>query len=52
MVVNCRSFFFGLIAIAAMLGTQLNDKVVNKELEVKTVVQLNKYICNVVQEVR
>lgn len=35
-----------------MLGTQLNDKVHSKEIEVKAIVQLDKYICNVIQETR
>ena len=38
--------------LAAMLATQLNDLVTSKEIEVKTVVQLDKYICNIIQETR
>ena len=35
-----------------MLATQLNDLVTSKEIEVKAVVQLDKYICNIIQETR
>ncbi|RMX48537.1 hypothetical protein pdam_00021595 [Pocillopora damicornis] len=37
---------------AAMLATQLNEMVTSEQLEVKAVIQLNKYICNVIQETR
>ena len=35
-----------------MLGTQLNDLVVSKQIEVKAVIQLDKYVCNTIQETR
>lgn len=37
---------------SAMLATQLNDLVTSKDVEVKAVVRLDKYICNVIQETR
>ncbi|EDO36119.1 predicted protein [Nematostella vectensis] len=41
-----------LIHTSAMLATQLNDKVTDGEIEVKAVVRLDKYICNIIQETR
>lgn len=35
-----------------MLATQLNDLVISKHIEAKAVVQLDKYICNIIQETR
>ena len=32
-----------------MLATQLNDKIANKDIEVKAIIRLDKYICNAVQ---
>ncbi|XP_015754913.1 PREDICTED: replication protein A 70 kDa DNA-binding subunit-like [Acropora digitifera] len=37
---------------SAMLATQLNDLVISKHIEAKAVVQLDKYICNIIQETR
>ena len=45
-------FIFSCVILAAMLATQLNDLVTSKEIEVKAVVQLDKYICNIIQETR
>lgn len=35
-----------------MLATQLNHLVLSKEIEVKAVIRLDKYICNIIQETR
>ena len=48
--INLFIIFF--LVLAAMLATQLNDLVTSKVLEVKAVVQLDKYICNIIQETR
>lgn len=40
------------VLTSAMLATQLNEMVTSEQLEVKAVIQLNKYICNVIQETR
>lgn len=40
------------VLTSAMLATQLNEMVTSEQLEVKSVIQLNKYICNVIQETR
>lgn len=37
---------------SAMLGTQLNDMVHDDMVEVKAVIQMNRYTCNVVQKTR
>ncbi|XP_068750637.1 replication protein A 70 kDa DNA-binding subunit-like [Montipora capricornis] len=37
---------------SAMLATQLNDLVTSKQIEVKAVIRLDKYICNIIQETR
>ncbi|XP_031572203.1 replication protein A 70 kDa DNA-binding subunit-like [Actinia tenebrosa] len=41
-----------LIHTSAMLATQLNDKVTEGEIEMKAVIRLDKYICNIIQETR
>ncbi|KAJ7377288.1 single-stranded DNA binding [Desmophyllum pertusum] len=40
------------IHTSAMLATQLNDLVISKQIEVKAVIRLDKYICNIIQETR
>jgi len=35
-----------------MLGTQLNDLVTSNQIDAKAVVQLDKYVCNTIQETR
>jgi len=37
---------------SAMLGTQLNDRVGEDSIEVKSVIQITRYTCNVIQETR
>ncbi|CAH3021049.1 unnamed protein product [Porites evermanni] len=37
---------------SAMLATQLNHLVLSQEIEVKAVIRLDKYICNIIQETR
>jgi len=37
---------------SAMLGTQLNDKVGDDLIEVKSVIRITRYTCNVIQETR
>lgn len=47
---RCLHLFF--LFLAAMLGTQLNDLVTSNQIDVKAVVQLDKYVCNTIQETR
>ena len=46
------SNFVLVVIVAAMLATQLNDLVISKQIEVKAVIRLDKYICNIIQETR
>lgn len=47
-----ESYAVVLFHTAAMLATQLNHLVLSKEIEVKAVIRLDKYICNIIQETR
>ena len=49
---NLHVLFFFFLFLAAMLGTQLNDLVTSNQIEAKAVVQLDKYVCNTIQETR
>ena len=49
---HCIDLFFFSVFLAAMLGTQLNDLVTSNQIDVKAVVQLDKYVCNTIQETR
>jgi len=41
-----------IVFVAAMLATQLNEKVTSGELDTNCVIQLDKYICNPIQSDR